>query len=104
MNHGDQLGKIKNKDHNEVRYLNGEIRKLEKKIRHLESENRLLKKWQQLPSQDEEIVDDTEETFVDLRIKCDGEDGCGKGYFKEIHIMEKIYGQCEICDRRKRLK
>lgn len=100
------MGKTKQKDHSEIRHLQGEIRKLNKKIRHLESENRLLKKWQVSPPQDEEIVQDTEETFAEItsKIYCDGPDGCGKGYFIEMHILDKCYGTCNVCSRRKRLK
>lgn len=99
------MGKTKNKDHNEVRYLQGKIRELNKKIRHLESEVKALKKYQ-YPPQDEEVSDDTEETFSEItsKIMCNGEEGCGKGYFIEMHILDKVYGTCNVCQRRKRLK
>lgn len=107
------MGKTKNKNHDEVRYLQGEIKRLKKVIRSLESELRSHRKMehayeirQDTKSQDEEVMTDSEDTYVELKrlIPCDGEFGCGKGFFKEMELMGKIYGSCNVCGRNKRLK
>lgn len=105
------LGKTKNKNHDEVRFLQGEIKRLNKKIRGLEADLRSHKKYEHAyevhkESQDDEIITDSEDTHVSLKklIPCDGEQGCGKGYYKELEIMNKIYGTCNVCGYSKRLK
>ncbi len=102
------MGKTKNKNHDEVRYLQGEIRRLKKVIRSLESQLKSSKKMEHAYeiSQDEEIMGDSEDTFAHLTpaIPCDGETGCGKGYFKEMELMGKTYGTCNTCGFSRRLK
>jgi hypothetical protein len=103
------LGKTKNKEGSELRYLQGEVRRLNKIIRHLESQIKSHRKYEhmyEISQDDKDVAADTEETMVELSklIRCDGPEGCGKGVFTEMHIMDKIYGCCTVCDRRKRLK
>jgi hypothetical protein len=98
------LGKTKNKDHDQVRYLQGEIKRLEKKVRSLEKEVRSHRKMEHAYeiSQDEEIMADSEDTHPKMR-PCDS-DSCGKGFYKEMELMGKTYGTCGVCGFSKRLK
>lgn len=99
----------KKKEKSSDEYFRGEIRRLKKVIKNLESELRSHKKWEhtyEVTQDDNEVAGDSEDTMIDLkpRILCDGEDGCFKGYFQEIEIMDRVYGSCPVCERRKRLK
>lgn len=91
--------------------MQGEIKRLKKIIRGLEADVRSHKKYEHAyevhqESQDDEIITDSEDTHAILKklIPCDGDAGCGKGYFKELELMGKIYGSCGVCGRHKRLK
>lgn len=102
------LSKTRNKEGSEVRHLQGEVRRLKKVIRSLESEIRALKKWEhnyhtKIESQDEEITSDSEDTHVVLKPRKPCEH-CGKGFYVEFEIMDKIFGTCNVCQHRKRLK
>ncbi len=101
------MGKTKNKEGSEVSYLRGEVRRLKKLVKGLEQENRSLKKHEHMYeiSQDEELDGSEEDTFVDLKklIPCSSE-SCGKGFYKEMEIANKLYGTCNICGFSKRLK
>lgn len=102
------MGKLKQKNGNELKYLQGIIKQQAKKIKSLEMEVRSLQKHRHMFEihQDEDVIGDTEDTFTDLKrgTPCDGLDGCGKGYFVEFEIMGRTYGTCNICELRKRLK
>lgn len=102
------MGKVKNKEGSEIRYLQGEVRRLSKVIRHLESQLKSHRRHEHLfevSQDDKDAVADCEDTIdVSIAIRCEGDEGCFKGVFTEIHIADKIYGKCTTCDRRKRLK
>lgn len=101
------MGKVKQKNHDEVRFLQGEVRRLQKVIRSLEQEVRALKKYehQYEISQDEEIEASEEDTHVVLKklLPCTS-DSCGKGFYKEMELAGKLFGTCNICGYSKRLK
>lgn len=93
-----------------MRFLEGEIRRLEKVIKSLRAENRSLKKHEHAyeihkESQDDEIMTDSEDTHAVLKklIPCDS-DSCGKGYYRELDIIGRLYGTCTVCGYSKRLK
>lgn len=99
------MGKVKNKEGSQTRFLEGEIRRLKKVVRSLESENRALKKHEHQYEiiQDEEYTNDSEDTHPQLKkgIPCEI---CGKGFYVEFEIRHMIYGTCNICESRKKLK
>ncbi len=97
------MSKTKNKNHDEVRFLQGEIKRLNKLVRSLESEIRSHKKHEHMYelSQDEEVLTDSEDTYIKRGVSC-GE--CGKGIYKEFEIRGMTYGTCNICGARKKLK
>jgi hypothetical protein len=103
------LGKTKNREGSEIRYLQGEIRRLNKIIRHLESQVKSHERHQhfyEVSQDDKEVAADTEDSTFEMKklIRCEGDEGCGKGFFQEIVILDKVYGSCNVCERRKRLK
>lgn len=97
------IGKVKQKDHNELRYLKGIIRDLQKENRSLRKELAYHKKHQH---QYEESLEETEEEKLEIDTIKNGVtcDNCGKGILKEFEIMGKIFGTCPVCDHRKKLK
>lgn len=100
------MGKVKNKDHNETRFLQGEIRRLKKIIKSKDMEIRALKKHEHLYeiSQDEEIETDSEDTMsIKKLIPCES-DSCGKGFYIEMELLGRCYGTCSLCGYHKRLK
>ena len=86
----------KNKNRSPEEYYKGEIRKLKKEVQQLRKQ--LSKRTHE---QDEDIATDSEDTVVTKLQTCDD---CFKGKFIEFSIMDKIYGTCNICGHRKRLK
>ena len=97
---------MKQKNGDQVRFLQGEVRKLKKIVRHLEQENRALQKWDHLNlneigQDDKEIIEDTEDTYIKRGVPCDF---CGKGFYKEFEIRGMVYGTCGVCEHRKKLK
>lgn len=51
-----------------------------------------------------DVSEDTEEDEVpetDTRQSCDN---CGKGKYNEFEIMDKVFGTCDVCEDRKKLK
>lgn len=91
------MGKTKNKTHSEVEYLRGENKRLRSENRQLQ---KLVKSLQKHEHMYESIPDEPEELEVKL-IQC-GE--CAKGHFNEMEILDKVYGVCNVCGHRKRLK
>lgn len=81
------------------------IRELEKEVRTLRKELQYFKKRDHLSdrSQDEDVAKDSEDTQVvlDTRIRCEE---CARGYYKEIELLDKVFGTCNVCENRKRLK
>lgn len=85
-----------------VRELEKENKSLKQKLKRLEKREHLVEEL----SQDEEMISDSEDTFVQLPklTKCDDENGCGKGIYIEMELMGKVYGKCNICGNNKRLR
>lgn len=82
------------------------IRDLEKQVRTLTKELQYYKKRSHIfenPEKDEEIINDSEDTMIDLKRKIICEE-CGKGTYVEFEIMDKCYGTCNVCEHRKRIK
>ncbi len=53
------------------------------------------------PDTEEEIEERQETEVVHKGVPCEN---CGKGFYKEFEIMGKIFGTCNICEDRKKLK
>ena len=104
-----QLGKVKKTDHSEIRYLKGLVRELQKQLRVLRKELSYFKKRNHLfdDSQDEEIETDSEDTypiFEPIQDNLKTCDMCGKGKLVEFEIIGKVFGTCNTCGERKKLK
>lgn len=99
------MGKVKNKEGSQTRFLEGEVRRLKKVIRGLESEIRSLKKYEHFwdVTQDEEYIADSEDTHP-VVTKLEPCLECGKGFYQEFELVGRIFGTCNICEARKRLK
>lgn len=99
------MGKVKQKNADELRYLRGLIRELQKEVRTLRKELQYYKKRDHITerSQDVEISGDSEDTYIELvpRIRCKD---CGKGSYDEFEIMDKVFGTCNVCGFREKLK
>lgn len=92
-----------------IRELTKENRALKKQLKHLEKKQHIFDLDEQPENpifvQDTDVDHDTEDTHkLPARFKCSDEDGCGKGYMEEYHILDRIIGTCNICGNRKRLK
>lgn len=103
------MSKTKSKDHNsELQRLRQEIRELTKRCRQQE---RLLTKYQKQEHFYDDVRDEVEELIAikeetaakaDLRIPCTT---CRDGYYDSLfEALDKIYGSCNSCGHRKRLK
>jgi len=102
------LSKTKNKSRSSDEHQRGLIRELQKENRALKKQLKQYEKYEhkdliELGQDDKDVAKDSEDTFVDLKKKVSCGD-CGKGYFEEYELMGKIYGTCNICGFRKRLK
>lgn len=90
------MSKTKNKGHSEVEHLRGLVREYEKEIRSLQKQVRSYEKYERR-SQDSDIVTDTEDTHVELKMKklCFS---CGKNYMVETLDLgaRGVFGEC-IC-------
>lgn len=105
FNTGVDLGKIRNKNHDEVRYYKGVIRDLQKQIRQLQRQLKYHDKRQH-------IVDENKEELIELlkqkedvpeikkKIACVN---CVEGYYDEFMLLDRLYGTCNHCGTRKRL-
>lgn len=102
------MGKVRNKSHdNELNYL----RKLNKE---LEKENRELKRQLKYHEKRQHIVDENKEDLQEYlheketktkekkqKIVCPN---CSKGELKLFDMLDKLYGECNVCDFRRRIK
>lgn len=95
----------KRREKDPLEFYKGKLREANKRIKQLEQEVKALRKHehQYEISQDEETKTDSEDTFIELKPLTRCED-CGKGYMEEFEIMDKVYGTCNVCSHRKRLK
>lgn len=99
---GFNIGKIKNKNHDELRHYRGVIRELEKEVRKLKKELAYYKKHEHTFEQTEDSPEEIEESKADAKLKtCES---CGKGKMKEFEIVGRIYATCDICEERVRIK
>ncbi len=104
------MSKTRQKSHNELEHLRGIIKELSKENRSLKKQLKQYEKYEhlnpnELGQDDKDVVRDSEDTFIDLKklIRCQS-DSCGKGVYKEYELLGKVYGTCNICGDRKRLK
>ncbi len=99
------MAKTKNKNHNETKLLRERIRELEKQVRTLNKQLGYYKKHQHLFENtkiDEEVEEETmEQEIMTKGITCDH---CGKGKYVEFEILDKVFGTCNTCGDRKKLK
>lgn len=98
------MSKTKNKNHNtESQYMKEKIRELEKENRQLRRELQYHKKNEHIfNDKEKDEVEPEEETVIETkRIKCTS---CGKGTYDEFEIMDKVFGTCNVCGERKKLK
>lgn len=100
------MSKSQRKTHSEVEHLKGKIKEQEKLIRSLQKQLKQLEKREHLVDnliQDTETSRDSEDTYRELpkAVRCDD---CGKGILVEYEIMNKVFGTCNICGFRKRMK
>lgn len=99
------MSKSKRKNRSETEHIRGYIRELEKEIRSLRGQLKQYEKYER--SQDSETARDREDTFPSLEVPkltkpCES---CGKGTVIEtLEIMGKIYGTCNVCDYKERMK
>lgn len=88
----------KNKNRSPEEYYKGEIRKLKKEVRQLRKQ--LSQNTHE--QSDEELSTDNEDTMVISKLQTCLE--CGKGKLIEFELMNKVWGTCNLCGDRKRLK
>lgn len=85
--------------------MRGIIKELEKQVRSLQKENRELSKQKHIfikdSQDDDDIAQDSEDTYIKPKKRCKS---CGKGFLEEFEIMGKIFGTCNICEHREKLK
>lgn len=97
------MAKTKNKTHSELEAMRGYVRELEKEIRSLRQQVRQYEKYERV-SQDVEVSNDTEDTYVKPKLTKPCQE-CGKGHIIEtLEIMGKIYGTCNVCEFKTRMK
>jgi len=92
----------KNRDRSSDEFYRGKIRELNKEIKQLLKRIKELEKFQYIPSQDEEQIRDTEDTYRELpRIeRCQS---CGKGELETIDIVGRIFKVCSLCGERRKV-
>ncbi len=96
------LAKTKQKNRSKEEATRGYVRELEKEIRSLRQQLRQFEKYGR--SQDEEKKYDSEDTYPDLKPKIQDCVDCGKGKYEEFELLGKVFGTCNVCSHRKRLK
>ena len=93
------MGKTKNKSHSEVEHLRGENKKLRSEVRQLQKLVKSLQKMEHMYEDNKDVPD--EPVLLATKIMCDS---CGKGHMEEMYLLDRLYGTCNVCDHRKRLK
>jgi hypothetical protein len=97
------MAKTKNKNHSEIESLRGYVRELEKTVRSQQKQLRQYEKYDR--SQDDEVSKDSEDTHLEKVLLTKPCTECGKGHVIEtLEIMGKIYGTCNVCDYKSRMK
>lgn len=90
-----------NKERGEVEHLKGIIRDLEKQVKSL---TRQLKYFEKRSHLSELKLEEEEPTPPPPPKKMRDCDSCGKGKYEEFELLNKVYGTCNICNDRRRLK
>lgn len=90
-------------------WLRGRIRELEKENRALKKQLKFLEKKEHIfddtGSQEVEVASDSEDTYPGMQRKAKEPcHDCGKGFMDEYELLGRVYGTCNICGNRKRLK
>lgn len=98
----------KNKERSETEYYKSLIRELQKENKQLK---RQLTHHEKRKHRHDEVINDyeelltqyvpIEETSSKRKSKCSE---CGKGDLEEFEILNKVYGTCNSCGLRKRIK
>ena len=95
----------KKRERSEVEYYRSIIRELEKENRKLKKELKYHTKREELYENNREEIHEVLENKKEIKVKklkrCDD---CSKGFLEEIEIMNKVFGTCNICGFRKKLK
>lgn len=82
--------------------LLGELRGLRKLVKSLRQRIKQLEKKEHVFDQEMSVAGEPEELPVGKqKLLCLD---CGKGTYDEYELMDKIYGTCNVCGYRKRLK
>jgi chromosome segregation ATPase len=89
-----------NKEKSEVEHLKGVIRDLEKQVKSLTQKLKYFEKRSHLNELTEELENDPPPPPKRLKDCVE----CGKGKYEEFELLNKLYGTCNICGDRKRLK
>lgn len=90
-----------NSDRSELEHYKGLLRSAEKEIKSLRQQLRYYEKYGN-EHEDESIETDDNVHIEQKYLKPCHE--CGKGFMEEFEIIGKIYGTCNICGHRERLK
>ena len=93
--------KNRNQDKSEVEHLKGIIREQSKQIRQLEKQLKYFEKREQEDPFDTQYENPEPEVQATRKQPCHS---CGKGLFDEFELLGKVYGTCNICGHRERLK
>lgn len=88
--------RLRNQDKSEVDHYKGLLREAEKTIRKLQQELRYYQKYEQTTVTEVEDIPETKPAKP-----CHE---CGKGFMDEFEIVGKVYGTCNVCGHRERLK
>lgn len=92
------MGKTKNRTHSELEHLRGQLKELRAENKSLKRRLRELEKHEHMYETTEEIEEHQEEI---KKIKCPE---CFKGHLDEIEILNKVFGTCNVCGHRKKLR
>ena len=92
------MGKTKNKNSSEIRYLQGENKRLMKQVKRLE---RMIEKynWLELPPEEE-----LDAVAVPITIKKHSCPDCIDGKLKEMEVVGRKFMICDSCDYRKKVE
>ena len=96
------MAKTPKKSHNELKFLKEQIRDLQKENRRLKRQVKQTEKYAHIPEETtSQEVEEVEIEVIKNKLECLE---CGKGHYEEFEIMDRIYGTCNICEDRKRIK
>lgn len=87
------------KELTEAQVLKKENQELKKQLRSLQHEVRELRKHEHAYEYSDDAPEET--NMEDTHTRCDS---CGKGVLVELEVLNKIFGTCNVCGERKKLK